>query len=101
LPEGFAMDAEESKLAELHKLDVGQIAWRRGKISQLGSSEYFAQEYPLDASEAFISSTAPAMAEMAVSAAVAAADTRTTFTSLAGTAALAVVVEAQATLTPG
>ena len=42
-----------------------------------------------------------AMAEMAVSGAVAAADTRTTFTSLAGTAALAVVVEAQATLPPG
>jgi hypothetical protein len=57
LPEGFAMDAEEAKLAELHKLDAGQVAWRRAKISQLGSSEYFAQEYPLDASEAFISST--------------------------------------------
>jgi len=38
-------------------LDARQIAWRRGKISQLGSSEYFSQEYPLTASEAFISST--------------------------------------------
>ena len=57
LPEGFAMDAEESKLAELHNLDKEQIAWRRAKISQLGSAEYFAQEYPITPSEAFISST--------------------------------------------
>src|SRR5262245_14609193 len=53
----FKMDAEESKLAELHKLTPQQIVWRRNKISQLGSAEYFAQEYPLTASEAFISST--------------------------------------------
>ena len=57
LPEGFTMDAEESKLAELHNLDKEQIAWRRAKINQLGSAEYFTQEYPLTASEAFISST--------------------------------------------
>jgi hypothetical protein len=53
----FVMDAGERELAELHKLDVEQIAWRRAKISQLGSAEYFAQEYPLTSSEAFISST--------------------------------------------
>jgi hypothetical protein len=53
----FAMDAEEIKLAELHALDKEQIAWRRAKISQLGSAEYFAQEYPITPSEAFISST--------------------------------------------
>ena len=57
LPEGFTMDAEESKLAELHNLDKEEIAWRRAKINQLGSAEYFNQEYPLTASEAFISST--------------------------------------------
>ena len=53
----FVMDSEEKKLAELHNLDIEQIAWRRAKISQLGSSEYFAQEYPITPSEAFISST--------------------------------------------
>jgi hypothetical protein len=56
LPEGFALDADE-KLAELYGLDKEQIAWRRAKISQLGSADYFAQEYPLTPSEAFISST--------------------------------------------
>jgi len=50
------MTFEEAKLAELHGLDADQIAWRRAKISQLGSEEYFAQEYPLHAAEAFISS---------------------------------------------
>ena len=56
LPEGFVMDGEESKLAELYDLTPQQIAWRRGKINQLGSADYFAQEYPLTAGEAFISS---------------------------------------------
>jgi hypothetical protein len=51
------MDAEEIALAELYGLDREQIAWRRAKISQLGSAEYFAQEYPITPSEAFISST--------------------------------------------
>jgi len=53
----FAMDAEESKLAEVYDLSKEQIAWRRAKISQLGSADYFAQEYPINASEAFISSS--------------------------------------------
>jgi hypothetical protein len=51
----FELTGEEGKLAELHALDREQIAWRRAKISQLGSAEYFAQEYPLVPSEAFIS----------------------------------------------
>ena len=51
------MDGDEKKLAELYSLDVEQIGWRRAKISQLGSAEYFAQEYPVTPSEAFISST--------------------------------------------
>jgi hypothetical protein len=53
----FEMDGEESKLAELYKLTKEQIAWRRAKIGQLGSPEYYAQEYPSVASEAFISSS--------------------------------------------
>jgi Terminase RNaseH-like domain len=52
----FEMDSDERALADLHKLDKEQIAWRRAKISQLGSVERFPQEYPLLASEAFISS---------------------------------------------
>jgi hypothetical protein len=51
----FEMTGEESALAELHGLDAEQIAWRRAKISQLGSAERFPQEYPLVPSEAFIS----------------------------------------------
>ena len=50
------MTAEECRLAELHGLDAEQICWRRNKISQLSSPELFSQEYPLVASEAFISS---------------------------------------------
>jgi hypothetical protein len=52
----FLMDAEESKIAELYNLSKEQIAWRRAKIAQLGSADYFTQEYPLNSSEAFISS---------------------------------------------
>jgi hypothetical protein len=53
----FVPDADERQLMELHGLAPEQIAWRRAKISQLGSSDYFCQEYPITASEAFISST--------------------------------------------
>ena len=55
LPDNFDMSAEEHRLAELHGLDAEQICWRRNKISQLFSPELFSQEYPLVASEAFIS----------------------------------------------
>jgi hypothetical protein len=53
----FKITGEEAKLAELLGLNAEQMAWRRQKISQLGSEEYFSQEYPLVASEAFISSS--------------------------------------------
>jgi hypothetical protein len=53
----FVADADERALMELHKLTPEQVAWRRAKISQLGSADYFCQEYPITASEAFISST--------------------------------------------
>jgi hypothetical protein len=53
----FVMDAEEAKIAGLHGLDAEQMSWRRAKIGQLGSADRFPQEYPLIASEAFISST--------------------------------------------
>src|SRR5262249_31060590 len=53
-PDDFEMTSAEKRLAELHKLDIEQIVWRRNKISQLGGEELFCQEYPLTASEAFI-----------------------------------------------
>lgn len=56
LPDNFAMTADKSALADLYILDAEQICWRRNKISQLPSPEMFSQEYPLVASEAFISS---------------------------------------------
>jgi hypothetical protein len=55
LPDDFKLTGEEKALAELHKLDPEQIAWRRAKISQLGNERYFAREYPLTPDEAFLS----------------------------------------------
>ena len=52
----WSPDAEERQLMQLYKLTKEQMAWRRNKISQLGNEHYFGQEYPADASEAFISS---------------------------------------------
>jgi hypothetical protein len=56
LPEDFSMTAEEASLATLHNLDAEQICWRRNKISQLGSLDYFKREYPLTPDEAFMAS---------------------------------------------
>ena len=50
------MTAEEQGLATLHGLDAEQIMWRRNKISQLGSLDYFKREYPLTPDEAFMAS---------------------------------------------
>ena len=41
---------------QLHDLDAEQICWRRNKISQLGSLDYFKREYPLTPDEAFMAS---------------------------------------------
>ena len=40
----------------LHGLDEEQMQWRRNKISQLGSIEYFRREFPLTPDEAFLAS---------------------------------------------
>ena len=53
----FQIAADESKLVDTYGLNKEQLAWRRAKIAQLGSAEYFAQEYPLNSSEAFISAS--------------------------------------------
>jgi hypothetical protein len=54
VPPGFTLDSEEAQLKALHGLSDEQVMWRRGKILELG--ERFPQEFPIDASEAFISS---------------------------------------------
>jgi hypothetical protein len=41
------MTAEEVSFAELYGLNAEQVAWRRAKVSQLGSAAFFQQEYPL------------------------------------------------------
>ena len=55
--EGFTLDADEKKLVEVYGLDDAQINWRRSKLGQLGSGQWFSQEFPLTASEAFVSSS--------------------------------------------
>lgn len=49
----FGLTAEESAYADFHKLDSQQMAWRRAKISELGSELLFKREYPATAVEAF------------------------------------------------
>lgn len=56
VPDDFAMTDEEKTLAALHGLDAEQICWRRNKISQLGSEDYFKREYPIVPDEAFMAS---------------------------------------------
>ena len=45
--------AEESEYAGLYGLDMGQMAWRRNKITELKDAALFKQEYPATAAEAF------------------------------------------------
>ena len=52
-PPGFEMDDEEVEYAGAYELDLGQMAWRRAKISELGDPILFKQEYPATAAEAF------------------------------------------------
>src|SRR5215471_20653152 len=51
----FKMDDEEKQFAELHNLDAEQMNWRRAKRQELG--ERFQVEYPIDADQAFLSSS--------------------------------------------
>jgi hypothetical protein len=56
--DGFIPTADEADLAEEHGLDLDQLAWRRQKITDLGSEDLFCQEYPCTATEAFLVSGA-------------------------------------------
>ena len=51
----FKLTAEEAGLKELHRLDDEQICWLRAKQMQLGERVH--QEFPIEASAAFISSS--------------------------------------------
>jgi hypothetical protein len=53
VPEGFALDAEETEYAGLYGLTFEQMAWRRQKILDLRDPILFKQEYPATAAEAF------------------------------------------------
>lgn len=53
VPDGFTLDEEEQAYADAHKLDVGQMVWRRAKIAELKDPLLFKQEYPATAAEAF------------------------------------------------
>lgn len=54
--ENFTLSTDEVKYQEEYGLNLGQIAWRRAKIIELGSGGLFRQEYPATAAEAFQSS---------------------------------------------
>lgn len=61
VPDGFELntaketgeDISEAEYAELHGLNLGQMAWRRAKIAELKDPALFKQEYPATAEEAF------------------------------------------------
>ena len=53
----FKIATDEAGLVDAYSLTNEQLAWRRAKIAQLGSAEFFVQEYPLNAAEAFISAS--------------------------------------------
>lgn len=48
----YQATSEEADYQEAYGLTPGQMAWRRGKISELGEAK-FRQEYPANATEAF------------------------------------------------
>lgn len=57
-PKGFKRTPEEEKLAKEYSLDNEQLAWRR-EIVSLNGLDYFRQEYPAIADEAFLSTGRP------------------------------------------
>ena len=53
LPSDFVLDADEQTYADLYRLSLEQMAWRRAKIAELRDRALFMQEYPATAAEAF------------------------------------------------
>ncbi len=54
--ENIALDDEEKYLVAEYGLDNAQVLWRRSKIHELKSEDYFKQEYPFTVMESFIAS---------------------------------------------
>jgi hypothetical protein len=52
VPANFRLTTEETEYQSAYSLSLQQIAWRRGKIVELGETK-FKQEYPANATEAF------------------------------------------------
>lgn len=50
----FNLDPDEADYANAYNLTLGQMAWRRAKIKELGDPLLFRQEYPATPSEAFV-----------------------------------------------
>lgn len=53
VPKGFTLTPEDRDYQAAHGLDLGQMAWRRAKIIELGGLETFQREYPSTVTEAF------------------------------------------------
>jgi hypothetical protein len=53
VPQGFALDDDETIYAEAYGLNLDQMVWRRNKIAELKDPMLFMQEYPATAAEAF------------------------------------------------
>lgn len=51
--EGFQLNEEEAEYAEMHGLELEQMAWRRAKLAEFKDPLRFKQEYPATAAEAF------------------------------------------------
>ena len=60
VPEGFELSTEDSEYQETYKLSIGQMVWRRNKITTygVGFEWLFDQEYPATPNHAFVSPTA-------------------------------------------
>jgi hypothetical protein len=54
VPQGFALEPDELDYCNAYGLDMGQMAWRRNKLRELGDPLLFRQEYPATPSEAFV-----------------------------------------------
>lgn len=52
VPADFTLTVEEEKYRDAYELTLGQMAWRRARIAELGDL-LFKQEYPATAAEAF------------------------------------------------
>lgn len=57
--EDFKPTTEELELVAKYKVSNEQLAWRRWKINSMPSPDKFPQEYPINDSEAFLSSGRP------------------------------------------